>query len=841
MSKKKSKISTNIPNPSVPFATTNLTSEDSNFNNPTNQVLLNFFQKYGIYILPILILLIASFLYNDFLFGKNVFLFKDIGSDSYNFDYPKLYNLANHWEKYGSPSWSFEQGLGQNIHPYWLDPFTFLLVLGGKQSIANNLIYVLLLELLLAGMLFYLFLRTRKVEGFLSVLGAILYSFSGYMVLGTTWQMSVFGTEVVYAAFLLFALEKFISGKNWYFIPIPIAMITVHLPFYLYIYTLLIIIYYTLRFAENQRWNFGKWFIGLFTIGIISFLGVGIGAFMFGSNLFQMIESPRGSGEFAYTNKLITQPVLALADSVQRSTNFMRLFSTNMIGNAETFRGWNNYMEAPMFYCGLLSLVATPQVFYFGNRKTRIIYGVLLGLCFWVMLFPYFRYTFWLFTGDYYRTLGLFTLFALLYLNLKAIQQILEQKKIGLIALLATVVILFIILFGFAPDENLNKSLQKSAALLIILYSGILFLISKRGLQNVGLGLLLMICMGEMAFFSNNTTINKRNRATKQEMNEAGSVYNDNTVDAVAYLKRIDPSKFYRIEKEYASGTAIHASLNDAKVQGYYSSRTYQSFNQLNYVRFLKSVKLLNPNDETSSRWITGLFSSPLLQRLCGVKYYLANAPNTFTDYTRMNMDSVALFGSVKVLKLKDTLPLGVTFDAYISEDKFEKLDSTSRQAILLQAISVNKNLQTKLKGFKEITSANIPEQGITIEALQSWVSQLKRDTLQITEFRPSFIRGNISLNNSKVLFLAIPHDKGWAANVDGKEATIEIVDAGLMGILLEKGNHKVELSFEPPYVKEGTYVSILSLLLWGAGIAFFSRRKKKVIETDEEREINLS
>jgi hypothetical protein len=839
MSKKKSKISTNTPKLSVPSAQTNLTNEDSNFSKPTKQVLLNFFQKYGVYILPVLILLIASFLYNDFLFGKNVFLFKDIGSDSYNFDYPKLYNLADYWEKYGSPSWSFEQGLGQNMHPYWFDPFTFLLVIGGKQSIANNLIYVFLLELLLAGMLFYLFLRTRKVEGFLAVLGALLYAFSGYMVLGTTWQMSVFGTEVVYAAFLLFALEKFISEKNWYFIPLPIAMISVHLPFYLYLYTLLIIIYYTLRFVENQQWNFGKWFIGLATIGIISVLGVGIGAFMFGSNLFQMIESPRGSGEFAYTNKLITQPVLALADSVQRSTNFMRLFSTNMIGNAETFRGWNNYMEAPMFYCGLLSLVAAPQVFYFGNSRTRIIYGVLLGLCFWIMLFPYFRYTFWLFTGDYYRTLGLFTLFALLYLNLKAIQQILEEKKIGFFVLLATVVILFVILFGFAPNENLNKSLQKTAALMIVLYAGVLFLISKKALQSVGLGLLLLICMGEMAFFSNNTTVNKRNRATKQEMNEAGNGYNDSTVDAVAYLKKIDPSPFYRIEKEYASGTSIHVSLNDAKIQGYYSSRTYQSFNQLNYVRFMKSVKLLNPTDETSSRWITGLFGSPLLQRLCVVKYYLANAPNTFADYTRMNMDSVALFGNVKVLKLKDTLPLGITFDSYISEDKFEKLDSTNRQAILLQAISVDKNLQAKLKDFKEITSANIPEQGVTIEALKSWTSQLKRDTLQITEFNPHLIKGNINPNTSKVLFLAIPYDKGWSAMVDGKEITIEKVNAGLIGILLEKGNHKIELSFEPPYVKEGTYVSIISILLWGAGIAFFSHRKNKVAEIiNEEKEM---
>lgn len=831
MSKKKSKISTNSPNPPLRFFSTNHTNKEANFNQSSKQVLLSLFQRNGIYILLVLILLIASFLYSDFLFGKNVFLFKDIGSDSYNFDYPKLYNLADHWEKYGSLSWSFEQGLGQNIHPYWFDPFTFLLVIGGKQSVANNLIYIFLLELLLAGMFFYLFLRTRKVEGFLSVLGAILYSFSGYMVLGTTWQLSVFGTEVVYAAFLLFSLEKFISEKTWYFIPIPIAMITMHLPFYLYLYTLLIIIYYSLRFAENQQWHFGKWFVGLASIAIISVLGVGIGAFMFGSNLFQMIESPRGSGEFAYTTKLISQPVLAVADSVQRSTNFMRLFSTNMIGNAETFRGWNNYMEAPMYYCGLLSLVAAPQVFYFGIRKTRILYGVLLGLCFWVMFFPYFRYTFWLFTGDYYRTLGLFTLLALLYLNLKAIQQILEEKRIGLLALLATVMILFVMLFGFAPDGNLNKSLQKSAALLIVLYAGVLFLISKSALQSIGLGLLLMICIGETIFFSNNITVNKRNRATKREMNEAGSGYNDSTVDAVAYLKKIDPSQFYRIEKEYASGTAMHSSLNDAKVQGYYGSRVYNSFNQLNYVRFMKSVKLLNPKDETASRWISGLIGSPLLQRLCGVKYYLSKNPDAFVAYQGMNMDSVASFEDVKVLKLKDTLPLGITYDSFISEANFEKLDSVSRQAILLQAVSVDKTLQAKLRGFKETTSASLSEQGVTIEVLRSWVSQLKRDTLQITEFKPDNIKGNINLDASKVLFFAIPHDKGWSAIVDGKERTIEKVDAGLIGILLEKGNHKVELLFEPPYTKEGTYISIFSLLLWGTGIVFSSRVKKKVIE----------
>jgi uncharacterized membrane protein YfhO len=833
MSKKKNKFPVDVPRQTITKPIVSSTPETTNTDVSEN-ALLSFFQQYGIYIFIPLLIVTSSILYKDFLFGDYVFLFKDIGSDSYNFDFPKFYHLAGYWEKFGSPSWSFEQGLGQNMHPYWFDPFTFLLVLGGKENVANNLIYVFLLELVLAGTFFYLYLRTLKIQGFVSVLGGFLYAFSGYMILGTSWQLSVFGTEVVYAALLLFALEKFISEKNWYFLPIPIAMIAIHIPFYLYLYTVLITIYYTLRFAESQQLNFKNWFLGLLTIGIVSILGVGISGFMFGSNLFQMFESPRGSGEFAYTNQLLSQPLLAVADSLQRSTHFMRLFSTNMIGNAETFRGWNNYMEAPMFYSGLISLVAAPQVFYFGNLKTKIIYGILLGLCFWVMLFPYFRYTFWLFTGDYYRTLGLFTLLALLFLNVRAIQQIIEKKDISLITLAISVVILLILLFGFAPTDTVNKSLQKTATVLIILYAGILFLISKKALQSIGMVALLLVCMGEMLFFSNNITVNQRSRATKQEMNEAGIGFKDTTVDVIVNLKKSDSSPFFRIEKEYTSGTTIHTSMNDSKAQGYYSSRSYQSFNQLNYVRFLKSVNLLNPKDEYASRWIMGLVNSPLLQRLCAVKYFLTKNPNGFANYKNI-MDSVAVNGEVKVMKLKYNLPLGVTFDSYISEENFEKLDSMNRQAILLQTVAVNKSFQAKLKGLKEIQSASLPPIGVTLEDLKNWTDKAKEDTLQIKEFLPDKIKGEISLNTLKVLFLAIPHDKGWSATVDGKETIIEKVDAGLMGILLEKGNHKIELKFKPPYVQEGTYISIFSLLLWGVGIFFFNNRKKKSLETSIE------
>ena len=193
MSKKKNKFSSAVVPPQRTSNSIISSKNDDVIADTSENIILSYFQRSGIYILIFLLIIASSILYKDFLFGDYVFLFKDIGSDSYNFDFPKFYHLADYWEKSGSPSWSFEQGLGQNMHPYWFDFFTFLLILGGKENVANNLIYLFLFELILAGTIFYLFLRTLKVQGYLAVLGGFLYAFSGYMVLGTTWQLSVFG------------------------------------------------------------------------------------------------------------------------------------------------------------------------------------------------------------------------------------------------------------------------------------------------------------------------------------------------------------------------------------------------------------------------------------------------------------------------------------------------------------------------------------------------------------------------------------------------------------------------------------------------------------------------
>src|SRR6185437_4515563 len=106
---------------------------------------------------------------------------------------------------------------------------------------------------------------------------------------------------------------------------------------------------------------------------------------------------------------------------------------------------------------------------------------------------------------------------------------------------------------------------------------------SKTSMRSMARPLIFFCCFVEI-LFSSYTTINKRDAMQKNELtNKVG--YSDYTVDIVSYLKQHDNS-FYRIQKDYFSGLAMHRSINDAKAQGYYGTTSYHSFNQKNYKKF---------------------------------------------------------------------------------------------------------------------------------------------------------------------------------------------------------------------------------------------------------------
>ena len=784
--------------------------------------------KYAFSIFLNSMVLTGFFIFKDYLLGKAIYLFKDIGCDGLNVTYPNIVMISDYFKHEGMPSWTFTQGMGQNIYPFWLDQFLWILAFIDKNAIPKALIWVNWAELLLSGLIFYHYLQTIKVSKFASIIGGLSYTYCAYAIAASGWA-NRFAIELFNTALLLLALEMFLQKKVWWLIPIPIALLTIDQPFNLYPFGIFIVGYTLFRHAELYGKTYPKLGITLFQIALVSILGILMASFIGFSNILQMIESPRVSGDDSYTNELFAQSLNTL-DGKHWMTWVTRMFSNDLLGTGNEFKGWSNYFEAPMFYVGLVSLITIPQLFNFLNKRQQILYGIVLGTCFLPMLFPFFRYAFWAFTGDYYRTFALFFGVIILRFGMQAISYIEEKNTFNVWLLIGTVIGLIVLLaLPYTDDVQIDKPLRLIVIMFLIINALLIVGVANKSFQSFGQIVLLLVTCTELIVMSAREVNPSTRLAIMATDLEEKTGYNDYTNEAVAYLKKTDKS-FFRIQKNYTSTLAQFLGLNDSRIQNFYGTQSYNSFNQMNYVRFMRAIDVVQKGNELTSRWVSGVPGNIMLLGITNVKYLLSNSSDN-QGFKNMGLDSVHTVGNVKILKNRFALPLGITYDSYTTEADFDsaKYSPIFKSKALLKACVVDEGLEKQLVGLKKISQIDTSVVFNSNTEMSEMFNARKADSLTITKFSETNITGRINLKTKKILFLSIPFDKGWHVTINGKETDLQRVHWGLTGLVLDKGEHKIELSFTPPYRKEGTIVSLIALGVFGIGLVLTKRNKDKV------------
>ena len=399
-----------------------------------------FFEKNGIYLLAGGILTMLLILFSQYILDDRIFLFKDTGGDSINFNWPSHYLYSQYLRHEGIPKWSFSQGLGQNVFPALLgDVPSWLLYFVSPANLAYMFVYVEVIKFSVAALFFYLFLRKINFSTYAALLGAAMYTFTGFMTVGSTWL--IFPTEAAYLAMLLYGIEAIRKDNNWLVFPIAVALAASNNPVVFYLDSLLIVSYLAVTFILNGFTKSSALFL-VKAIGLGS-LGLGIAAFLMLGNIQQFVDSPRGSESFSYTKTLSSKPIFKTDEWGSYRTFLQRMLSNEMPGHTaapgRNYMGWKNYLEDPMQYCSLLSLLLVPQLFVFAGKRLKILAGACLAIAIIPVLFPYFRYAFWLISGDYFRTYSLFFDILQIVLALVALELILKQKKINIYLLLASV------------------------------------------------------------------------------------------------------------------------------------------------------------------------------------------------------------------------------------------------------------------------------------------------------------------------------------------------------------------------------------------------------------------
>lgn len=789
----------------------------------------NIYDKYikgkEFYYLLGILLVACYFVFGDYISLKKVFLFKDIGSDTINSYYPILVDNSNYAKTQSEIGWSFTQGMGQNIFPgFYGDVFFYFLSTWDKANIPYGLAFMEIIKIILIGLVFYNYLKELKLSGFSSLLFSVLISFSGFVIVGGCW--TYFSTEALYVSIILYGFERWLSHQKVFFLVLGIALLALMQPFLLYVYTLVISVYAIVRYYDVKEKDNKQLLIFIIKTIALASLAVCISSYQLFANLLQMSESPRASGDAGFFSKLSQKPMFGFADDVLRFTTTFRSFGSDMIGTGNNFKGWQNYFEAPDFYCGILCLVAFPQFFGFLTKRQKYFYGAITILACLPILFPFFRYAFWGFLGDYFRTFSFVITFFMIMFSARAVSFIDQKNKINKVVLGCTVLFLLFLLYTPAAQFKpaVNTGLRSVVTLLLFVYAALLLGLSqKSNLKSISKIILVALCIIEVASFSS-ISVNKRDVITKAELNSKVG-YNDYTVEAVDYLKQTDKT-FFRINKDYSSGPAIHSSLNDSKIQGYYGTQSYYSFNQKNYIKFLSDLNVIDPKDENSTRWAKGLVDRPVLFSLASGKYWLSK--RTDNAVAGMGYDSIAAFGDVKVYKNRYALPFGFTYQQTISEDAFKKLSPSQKDFCILRACVIDekdKSFATQLSKFN-LADTLAPLDFVNYE---KYTTELKKGTLAISKFSENNIVGSVTTPEPVILFLSIPFDKGWKATVNGKEVELTMLNCGLTGLITEKGLNTVELKFVPRYKKEGGYVTIIALLVFaGLGAFLYFRNKSK-------------
>jgi hypothetical protein len=781
------------------------------------------------------LLSIAGFwLLKDFLLGKKTNLFLDIGSDMTNAFLPFNALATEYFQQNGLGSWSFKQGMGQDVLPLMNSPFYYLFFLGNTANIPTVANWIEFLRLLINGIVCFWYLRTINYSYFTSILGAICFAFMGFFSIAFGWT-PLLADWTLFMMLMLISIEHLIQNKSWYLLPISTFLMAINQPFNLVLIAEFSLIYLLVRLYVADKLT--DWLEnGKLALKLIGFggLGIGMGALMVYSHISTIFNSPRGSGDVAYTNVLSSQPILQMADGNEIYTSFLRWFGNDIVGSAGNYRLWQNYMEAPAFYVGLAMLLLIPQLFVLSNRRQRIAYGSVAGLVLLIMLFPYFRYAFWLFTGNYYRVMAGFMGIALLLGSLKVIEAIINGFKVNLIVLGATIAfLLFLLFYGFSfqtsePNaatinlsEFVNKSIRTSVLMFLLANTLILAITRVNNLRNIALWALLGLTVIELVY-TNSSTINKREIMSVNDY-KSRTGFNDYTKEAVDYLNKTDKS-FYRIEKGYASGMAVHSSLNDAMVQSYNSTSNYYSFNHRSYVAFAKGLDAIQGNDEYSTRWVSGVRGRQLLLPLATVKYYLVKGQNPFQPQL---FDSLATFQDVKIFRTKNHLPMGFTYDKYLIDSTFKRFSMVQKDFSVMRGFIINEKDKAKFKDFVEVKDS---VQTLTIEGYNQFASECKTDTLAVSSHSDTHFDGTIDLDKTKLLYLSIPFDVGWKAEVDGKSTEIQKVTFGMSGIILDKGKHTVKLRYEAPYFKTGSLISMISFGIFALllGFTFWKQRSAK-------------
>lgn len=622
---------------------------------------------------------IISIVYVSVILSGNMYMFLDIGSDTYCGQWPSL-AYAKHVIK-DFKLYDMEFGLGGStfvVFSNLLDPFNWPCFFFSEKNLDIGIFIGTILRFFCLAYYAYRYLSIKGIKEYACVICSLMIVFCGWFV---GWgQHYTIGTIFVFFLAELYYFERWMKEKKYIGLIASTALLAAVSVYFSYMIFLFLMFYYFMQLyfiKKEQGLAFKEIFVHSMKTGIIMLSGIGCAACIFLPNFESTSSSPRVS--------VSLKPSLHLASAEEYRSIFFRMFSNSILGINQEFVGYSNFYESPFVYIGILALLLIPL--FIAHAKFRKKYWPAILITLFVFVFVDFScIVFSALSAKVYRWTFVFV--PVVVLACGKMLQDLDVKKYRYSIIVETI-LLDVALVAYFVWHEMNysshiivlKSVLISFLFLNIYAALLIFMNRKKSYWR----LLLIAVAFDLCM---NAYISVHDRILISSKSKDGMGYFDASNEALDYLEGRDES-FYRVSKNYNL-----IDLNDSLIQHYNGEKVYTSLLSGEMWDMINLFHLRIPY----SNYFYGFDDKQILRNLTVGKYRFTKQPGEYHGYKMIHQA-----GDVYIYENENCAAFGTLYDQYTLRSSLVDKNQYDLQNILLESciledVEQDERMQTVLQ-----------------------------------------------------------------------------------------------------------------------------------------------
>ena len=221
--------------------------------------------------------------------------------------------------------------------------------------------------------------------------------------------------------------------------------------------------------------------------------------------------------------------------------------------------------------------------------------------------------------------------------------------------------------------------------------------------------------------------------------------------------------------------------------------------------------------------------SNYALRGLLSVKY-LITTPEKQEDFLAAADDGWSYYDTKDGFMLYENenyVPMGFTYDYYITEESYETTVKNTRANLLMRALVLSEeDAETYGKYLEKLPDAKLDD--LWYDTYVSDCADRRASACSSFQMTNSGFHAEITLKKDDLVFFSVPYDDGFTAYVNGEETEVIRVDEGLMAVLAPAGENTIDFVYQADGYSLASKVSLVALAAFVLYAGYFVWKKKK-------------